>query len=298
MQPNPVLKQLGLTKDDRAVIFHADDIGMCQASLAAYTDLVDFGLFSTASVMVPCPWFPATAAFCRNNAGAKLDMGVHLTLNSEWDGYRWGPISTRNPASGLIDEQGYFHRAEATVQADGDPAAVQIEIQAQVERALAAGIDVTHIDTHMGTVFHPKFFAAYAQLALQHRIPVLLPRKNEADFQEWGFEAEAAVFLVQQIQELEAQGLPLLDNLYLMPLDQPDNRLEQAKQALDSLPAGITYFVIHPAQDTAELRAIAPDWCDRVADYQTFTGEALRAHVQNSGIQVISYRALRDLRRR
>ena len=96
MQPNPVLKKLGLAPDDRVLIIHADDVGMCQASLAAYADLVDLGLVSSASTMVACPWFPATAAYCREHAGENVDMGVHTTLTSEFVGYRWGPISTRD----------------------------------------------------------------------------------------------------------------------------------------------------------------------------------------------------------
>ncbi len=293
MQPNPILKKLGLANDDRAVIIHADDIGMCQASLTAYSDLVDFGLISAASVMVPCSWFPATAAFCRGNE--QVDMGVHVTLTSEWENYRWGPISTRDPASGLLDPAGYFHAGNQAVHEHGDADAVQHEIQAQVQRALQAGIDVTHIDTHMGTVMHPKFLGAFIQTALQHRIPPFMLRKDEDGLRALGLKAAIAALFAQQIQVFEAQGLPLLDTVILMPLDQPQERLDQVKQTLDKLPAGLTYLIIHPAQDTPELRAIAPDWPARVADYQTFSSEALRAHIQASGITVIGYRALRDL---
>src|SRR5512137_730397 len=150
MHPNPVLRKLGLADDDRAVIIHTDDIGMCQASLAAFADLVDFGLISSGATMVPCPWFPEVAAYCR--AHPSVGLGVHLTLTSEWDSYRWGPISTRDPASGMIDDDGYFYRRSEPVQECADPEAVLVELQAQVERALKAGIDVTHVDTHMGTV--------------------------------------------------------------------------------------------------------------------------------------------------
>jgi hypothetical protein len=101
MDPNPVLRKLGFADDDRVVIIHADDIGMCQATMSAFADLVDFGLISSGAVMVPCPWFPQAAAYCRQHP--LVDLGVHLTLTSEWDGYRWGPVSTRDPASGLID---------------------------------------------------------------------------------------------------------------------------------------------------------------------------------------------------
>jgi hypothetical protein len=113
MQPNPVLKQLGFSKDDRVVIIHTDDIGMCQASIDAFADMVDYGLISSGAVMVPCPWFLEAAAYAR--AHPQADLGVHLTRTSEWETYRWGPISTRDPASGLLDEQGFFHKSSQVV---------------------------------------------------------------------------------------------------------------------------------------------------------------------------------------
>ena len=296
MKPNPVLKKLGLSDTDRAVIFHADDIGMCQASLSAYTDLVDFGLLSAASVMVPCPWFPATAAFCRNNPET-LDMGVHLTITSEWAGYRWGPISTRDAASGLIDETGYFYAGSANVQARAEMAAVQRELETQLKRGLAAGIDVTHIDSHMFAIF-PTFVPVYFQLALSYQIPAFLFRYDKERLQSMGYEEEAAASLAKVIQTGEEQGIPLLDHYYQMSLHEHENRLDEAKQVLDNLSAGITYFLIHPAQDTPELRAMAPDWRSRVADYQLFTDETFRKYVEDTGIHVINYRTLRDLMRK
>jgi predicted glycoside hydrolase/deacetylase ChbG (UPF0249 family) len=187
------------------------------------------------------------------------------------------------------------HAAAEAVQEYGNPAAAQCEAEVQVERALVSGIDVTHVDTHMGSVFHPKFLAAYVQVALQRRISPFLLRVDEASLREWGMEAQVAALLARQLQQLDEQGVPLLDNIHVMPLDEPDNRLEQVKQVLDDLPAGITCLNIHPAQDTPELRAIAPDWRGRVSDYRTFTSEALRAYVRDSGIQVIGWRVLRAL---
>jgi len=295
MDSNPALRKLGFADDDRVVIIHADDIGMCQATLPAFADLVDFGLISSGAVMVPCPWFPQVAATCRQHTG--VDLGVHLTLTSEWDSYRWGPISTRDPASGLIDEQGYFHHRSEQVQEHGDAAAVQLELQMQLAHALAAGIDVTHVDTHMGAVAHLKFIPAYVQLALQHNLPLLFLRLDEAGWREMGMDGETAAFGAQFVQQLEAQGLPLLDNLVGLPLDQPADRVERAKEALDTLPPGLTHFIIHPAQDSPELRAITPDWRGRVADYQAFMSVELRDYVKNSGVQVIGYRALRELMR-
>jgi predicted glycoside hydrolase/deacetylase ChbG (UPF0249 family) len=245
--------------------------------------------------MVPCPWFPQVAAYCR--AHRSVDLGVHLTLTCEWDTYRWGPISTRDPTSGMIDEEGYFYRQSEPVQEHGDPATVQIELLAQVERALKAGIDVTHVDTHMGTVMHQKFIPVYLQVAAHYRLPPMLPRWDQAHLHEMGLDAETAAFAASMLQELEAQGVPMFDHMAMMPLDEPAHRVETAKRLFDALPPGLSYFILHPAQDTPELRAIAPDWPNRVADYEAFTSPELRDYVKGSGIHVIGYRTLRDLMR-
>src|SRR6476619_1070300 len=159
---NPILERLGYKENDRVVILHADDIGMSQASVDAYADLLKFGIMSSAATMVPCPWFPAAAEyFQRESEDPRFDMGVHCTLNSEWSTFRWGPISTRDQASGLMDADGYFYNATAPLQENVDPAAVERELTAQVERALAAGIDITHIDTHMLGTFHSRLMPAY-----------------------------------------------------------------------------------------------------------------------------------------
>ena len=170
MKPNPVLAKLGLAADDRAVIIHTDDIGMCQASVLAFAELWEASRVSSGATMVPCSWFPHAAAYCR--AHPDVDMGIHITLTSEWETYCWRPISTRDPASGMLDTEGYFPRGSQALQSNGDPASVQHEMQVQVERAIAAGIRPTHIDTHMGTVAHPKFMPAYMQLAYRYHPPV------------------------------------------------------------------------------------------------------------------------------
>jgi predicted glycoside hydrolase/deacetylase ChbG (UPF0249 family) len=293
MNANPVLRRLGLSDDDRVAIIHADDVGMCQATLPAFDELLAFGLVSCGAAMVPCPWFPALAAYCRQHPQA--DMGVHLTLTSEWDTYRWGPLSTRDPASGLLDEEGYFYREPEDVQSRADAAVVQAELETQVSRALTAGIDVTHVDTHMGTLAHFKYISAYVGLALQHGLPALVLRLDEAGWREMGLDAETARMAVQMVAALEAQGMPLIDHMESLPLDQPEERLEQARRAFDGLKPGVTHFIIHPAMDTPELRAITPDWRCRVGDYQAFSSEALRRHIREAGIHVIGYRALRAL---
>lgn len=294
-QSNPALKKLGFSATDRVVIIHADDIGMCQATLAAYADLVEFGLLSSAAVMVPCPWFPQAAAYCRERPG--VDMGVHLTLTSEWDGYRWGPMSTIDRFSGLLDREGYFHRLSEDVQAAADSDAVRGEIKAQIQRAQASGIDVTHIDTHMGSAAHRKFLLAYIQLGLQHHVPPLVLRSLEPNWMIDGMDEATKSYLMEITPELEEQGVPLIDHIGEMSLKDPTDRIEQAKHAFAALQPGITHFILHPAADTPEIRAIAPDWRCRVADQHAFMSEELRDFIRDQGIQIIGFRALRELMR-
>jgi predicted glycoside hydrolase/deacetylase ChbG (UPF0249 family) len=291
MTPNPLLKKLGFPNDARVVILHADDIGMCHASVSAFADLVDFGLISSGATMVPCPWFPAAAALCRANP--HIDMGVHLTLNSEWETYRWGPVSTRDRASGLIDEEGYFYRRQPPVQEYADPATVAVEIAAQFQRAQQAGIDITHVDTHMGTVAHARFIDAYVKLAREHRVPALLLRLDQAGYRALGMDELTAAACVDLATRLEGEGLPLLDAMRDLPLDESEDRVAVAQRVLGSVPAGITHLAIHPSQDTPELRAITPDWPSRVADYRAFTDEGLRRWIKDSGLHIIGYRAIK-----
>lgn len=295
MQPNPLLRALGLGPRDRAVIFHVDDIGMCQATLPALEELLNFGLVSSASIMAPCAWFPAAAAWARAHPDA--DLGVHLTLTSEWEAYRWGPLTTRDPASGLIDQEGYFPRDVASVHARAEPTAALTELAAQIERALAAGIDATHIDTHMGAVAHPKFMAGYVELARRYALPPMICRLDEAGWRAAGLSPDVARYAAAMVRQLEALGLPLLDHLVMLPLDQPHDRVALAQQLLRALPPGITHFIIHAACDTPEQRAIASDWPSRVADYEAFLSRELRDWVRDQGITVIGYRAIRDIMR-
>ncbi len=295
MSPNPLLQHLGFGPDARVVIIHVDDVGMCHASLQAFIDLWDAGTISSGAVMVPCPWFPATAAWARANPG--VDLGVHATLNAEWSGYRWGPVSTRNRATGLLDDDGYFHARETGAWANADPAAAQAEVEAQVDAALAAGIDVTHIDTHMGTITHLRFIQGYLQTLFRYRRPGLLPRLTSAQFLAYGITSDpaAADLFAGMVAGLEAAGMPLIDAVDYLPLDDPTDHIGLARRKLAALPPGITHFLMHPAIDTPELRAIAPDWPSRVANYQAFISREMRDFLRASDIHLIGYRPLREV---
>lgn len=294
MQPNPVLKKLGFSNDDRVIIIHTDDIGMCQASVDAFAEMVDFGLISSGAVMVPCPWFLEAAQYAV--AHPEADLGAHMTLTSEWETYRWGPISTRDPKSGLMDEQGYFHKKSEGVWQNADPEAAINELDQQIQRALQAGMDLTHIDTHMGSVAHPAIIPGYVQLAVKYGLPPMIPRMTaEAFAARKDVDNQAAEMAVGLIHTLEEMGIPLLDGLSGLELVDAANRFEQAKQALRALKPGLTHFIIHPSKDTPELRKITTSWDCRVADYETFMSEATREFIKNEGIQVIGYRALKEI---
>jgi hypothetical protein len=291
---NPILKKLGFAPTDRVAIIHTDDIGLTHASVAAARELWSAGIISSSAVMVPCPWFLHTAQMCRANP--KIDMGVHLTITSEWNDMRWGPLSTHDARSGLIDSEGYFFRSTPEAQR-ADPDAVAVEFELQIQRALSAGIDVTHIDSHMGTAFHANHLAAYVKLAMKYSVVPMLPRLNREQMKDWGIEGERAGQLEHARIELEDQGVPFLDFIKGMPLHAPENRHEQLFAALDSLPAGITHMIVHPSHDTPEARALSPDLPSRIGDFETLMSERTRIHIKNSGLQVIGYRELRNVMR-
>jgi predicted glycoside hydrolase/deacetylase ChbG (UPF0249 family) len=282
---NPALAALGFGPEDRVVIVHADDVGMCGATVDAFMQLACGGLTSSGSVMVPCPWFPQVAARCAGRTD--LDLGVHLTLTSEWDGYRWGPISSRDPATGMLDAEGYFHRNQDRWGAI-DPRAVLRETTAQLDRALAAGIDVTHIDAHMCATLHDALSDDFAELGLARRIPALLTR-------EAGWLRELGE---PRIAAWERRGLPVFDHVVQLPLHEPaTDPLDRAMRVFERLPAGLTYVIGHPAVDSPELRAIAHDWRARVADFVALGDPRLARHVCDLGIEVVGWRPFRDLMR-
>jgi len=293
---NPFLKKLGFSDNDRAVIIHTDDIGMCHASVQAFKDLWAFGTITSGAAMVPCPWFPSVARMCRENP--EIDMGVHATLNAEWESYRWGPVSTHDPSSGLLDADGYFHQWQDAVFQNATCDSVEKEVNAQIERALATGIDVTHVDTHLGTIMSPLFIQAYIVAAASRLLPSMLPRTNAKGIEVMGLSAEKLQVYEPIVQQLMEMGVPLLEGLMFMPLNQPHGQMEFAKRLLGNLPVGITHFVLHPSIDTAELRSIALDWESRVANYNTFMSDELKKVIEREDIKLIGYRQIRDAMRK
>lgn len=295
MKTNPFLKKLGLSVSDRAVIIHTDDIGMCHASVRAFKDLWAFGTITSGAVMVPCSWFPAAAKMCRENP--EMDMGVHATLNAEWENYRWGPVSDVGAGSGLRDEAGYFHDDPDNTSKLASVEDVEKEVHIQIEMALRAGIDVTHVDSHMGAIMQPKFIQTYVQAASSRLLPNMLPRLDAVGIEVMGVGDEDRIAYSPILDALESMGVPMVDGILSMPLEHGDDHIGIAKKLLDEVPIGITHFILHPSIDTPELRAIAPDWQARVANYNAFMSDELKKFIEGSNLKLIGYGAIRDAMR-
>lgn len=293
MNPNPALKKLGFAPNDRLVILHMDDVGMCQAAVQAYIDLWQAGTISSGAIMMPCPWAAAAAQYCRTRPG--VDMGVHTTITAEWETYRWAPLSTRDRDSGLMDADGFFPRTVEEIQASGKPEAVYEELRLQVQRALDWGVDVTHIDTHMGAVASASFVPVYLRVAGEFKVPCMLPRPGALARNHDKAVPMPSLGLEFISAQLEEGGLPMVDGLFDLPLDDPENQLDLFKRLVEQLPAGITHFLMHPSADTPELRAIAPDWPSRVANYDLFMQQDIRSILKEAGVQLIGYRDLKAI---
>jgi len=286
-------ERLGFRATDRVAVVHADDIGMCHAANEGAFDALANGVVTCGSIMVPCPWFREAAE--RARADPALDLGVHLTLNSEWELYRWGPVAGRDRVPSLLDDQGYLPRTTLEALRKAKPEHVEVELRAQIEAALAAGIDVTHLDSHMGTVLCPPFVEVYAKLAAEYRLPAFAARPDSAVLAHAGM-AGFEPILRKAIARLESLALPVLDGVDLFSLDfAPGQGDAHTRKRMERLGAGITYFIIHPAKDGEELRAIVSDAHARTFEHQFYGSARGRDAFAKAGIKTIGMRPLRDL---
>jgi chitin disaccharide deacetylase len=267
---------LGYEPDARLLIVNCDDLGSSHAANVGVYEALRDGIGTSATLMVPCPWSRDAAARYRGE-----DVGVHLTLNSEWDLYRWGPI-TYGPS--LLDGDGGFPRTVVDVWDHADIDEVRRECRAQIERAILWGFDVSHLDSHMGTLqLRPEFFDVYLELAVDFRLPLRLS----------GASSEQAIGF--PFRRLAAEEGVLFPDHFINPQGPTRSSFERA---LFDLKPGVTEIFGHPAVDTPELRALAPDWANRVADHDFMTKDnSIRAMADRAGVRFIGYRELRDLMR-
>jgi chitin disaccharide deacetylase len=282
-------ERLGYTRTDRLVIINGDDAGMCLAANQGSLEALEKGLMTSSTVMVPCPWFPALAAYARDHKS--LDLGVHVCHTAEWKGYRWGPVLPRTEVPGLVDPDGYLWSSVEEVYAHSNPEEARREGRAQIQKAIAAGLDLTHIDSHMGTLqYDARYMEAYLALAVEFDLPVRMASQELlVKFQQPALRARFA-----------AAGILFPD--YLIHEELKDESKDVKGFWLKTLAAlrpGITELYIHAAKPTDELQAITGSWRTRGAEQELFTRDPdLRRQLEDQHVIRIGYRPLRDLQRR
>ncbi len=278
-----LLDRLGYPPDTKLIIVHADDLGETHAVNAAAINALQGGTINSASLMVPCPWFPEIADYAKSHSDA--DFGLHLTLTSERVYYRWGPVAPADKVPSLVDENGYFHHDWEQNQ-HVNPKDVEVELRAQIERALAMGVRPTHLDSHQYRLIMngKELFDVMLRVAHEYKLPVFVTRDWFADH--------------PYLQTSLGPGDIVLDHtVTIEPEVPPEKWAEFYLTALKNLKPGVTEFVIHPGYDDEELRAATRErstWGSawRQRDYDLFTSDQFREVLAQQKIKLITWREL------
>jgi predicted glycoside hydrolase/deacetylase ChbG (UPF0249 family) len=277
---------LGRSAQDKLLMVHADDAGMCHSANLATMEALGSGGVQSASVMAPCPWFGEMAEWARQHPEA--DLGIHLTLTSEWKHYRWPPVAPKDKVKGLLDAEGCLWRDVRSVATNATPAEAETELRAQIERARQFGVKFTHLDTHMGTLYaRPDYFDVYTKLAREYGVPCMVPRPT-VDLALQGYPITEAMIRARQ-----SAGFVLLDRLATGVSGRTiAERDESYRKFLRELKPGVTKLIVHLAKDDAEIRAITGNWAQRWGDFQFWNGAESRRLMAELKIRPVTYREL------
>jgi len=285
-QTKTLAERLGYPKDAKLVIIHSDDLGVSHSENAASTTAMEKGSVSSASIMVPCPWMPEIAAYAQSHPGA--DLGLHITLTSEWKNYKWGPVTSKEKVPGLVNKNGFLYSSVDSVLQNAKSTEVEQEIRNQVLRAKQFGIDPTHLDAHMGTALsNLDYFKSYLKIGHEFKIPVFIPRLVEA-----GLKVKFDTMLTDKDV--------LVDNiLSASPDDMKTGFKAFYIEGIKNLKPGLTYLIIHTAYDDAEMRAVTidhPDWgaAWRQEDFNFFSSAECAKVLKDNNIYVITWKEIRD----
>ena len=284
-QEKSIQEKLGYPKNAKLLIIHADDLGISHSQNSASITAMEKGCVSSASIMVPCPWFPEIAAYAQSNSS---DLGLHLTLTSEWKYYKCGPVTPIAKVPGLVNKNGFFYSSVDSVLQNATGAEVEEEIRNQVKRAILFGVKPTHLDAHMGTaLYRVDFLKAYIKTGHEFRIPVFIPRQLET-------------VLKVKLDTMISDKDVLVDYiLTASPEDFKKGMKNFYTNGIKNIKPGLTYLIIHTAYDNDEMKAITvdhPDWGAswRQQDFNFFSGTECAKLLKENNIYVISWKEIRD----
>ncbi len=277
-----VQERLGYPANARLLMIHADDLGMARSVDRATFAALEKGWVTSASILVPCPWLPDVARWAQSHPNA--DLGIHLALNSEWTSYRWGPVSPRDKVPSLLDEQGYMPLLETTVAERAKSPEVEMELRAQIERARAFGIPLTHFDTHMGALTRtPQLVNVYWRMGREYDLPILMERAEGAHHPQGGApDLDAA--LITKVVSIDP-GVATKD------------WLKAYEQMLAPLQPGVYQLTVHLAYDDEEMRGATsdhPDWgaAWRQADFAMVQSSEFRQFLKDQGFVLVGWKDL------
>jgi predicted glycoside hydrolase/deacetylase ChbG (UPF0249 family) len=280
---NSLVEQLGYPPDTKLLIVHADDLGVTHSVNAASVKALESGAINSASIMVPCPWFPEIADFAKSHRD--VDFGLHLTLTSERIYYRWGPVASGDKVRSLLDENGYLHH-DWTPATKIDPREAEIELRAQIERAYAMGIRPTHLDSHQYRLESTgkELFEVALRLAHEYKLPFFVTRDWFADFP----------YLEKS---LGPDDVVIDHTITIEPNVPPAKWADFYKNAIRNMQPGVTELVIHLGYDDGELRAATRErdtwgaaWRQR--DFDFFISPDFRQLLQDQNIKLITWRQI------
>lgn len=280
-QQQTIAERLGYPRDSKLLIIHADDLGFAHSADAASFDALNSGAITSASIMMPTPWVTEVAAYAKAHPDA--DLGLHLTLTSEWQTYRWDGLAPTDKVASLYEPDGTLPNDESIVAKRAKPEEVERELRAQVERALALGIKPTHLDSHMGSLFTtPALFNVYTKVAHDYHLPFLAVRQGPLG---------AGDFV------LTPKDVPL-DAVVIAGENVPrDKWKEFYLDAIKNLKPGVTELIIHLGHDDAELQAITVNhepygsaWRQR--DYDVVNSAEFKQALKDNGVVLVTWREI------
>lgn len=297
-QPISVPERLGYPSSARLLVIHADDLGMSHSVNRATFEALEKGWITSASILVPCPWFPEVERWAKQHPNA--DLGIHLALNSEWTDLRWGPVSGVGRVPSLVDTGGYFPPDTPAVDRNARMPDVEYELRAQIDRARNAGIPVTHLDMHMATmVSSAELFRVYRKLRDEYHLPILL-EPSGTHGSPTGVAVPADEVTVQRVISMSMSMEP---GVTASHGSAPTNKdwLDWYKKQLASLPPGVYELVVHLAYDDEEMRGATwdhPNWgaAWRQRDLETVKSAEFQLFLKDQGFVLVTWRELAKAR--